>query len=147
MDRRQFLALTAAAADNTLTPEEKKAGWALLFDGKTFKNWQDPAKKVQPGDAWTIENGCFIFAPAMCGDHPGQRQTYGHSLVVDPWGKVLVDGGEAPGIAYADIDAEIERGKTTEVTFTPQVAGRFTAICDHFCGAGHGNMHMTFVVE
>jgi len=45
------------------------------------------------------------------------------------------------------IDAEIEPGKTTEVTFTPQVAGRFTAICDHFCGAGHGNMHMDFVVE
>jgi cytochrome c oxidase subunit II len=45
------------------------------------------------------------------------------------------------------IDAEIEPGKTAEVTFTPQVAGRFTAICDHFCGAGHGNMHMAFVVE
>ena len=45
------------------------------------------------------------------------------------------------------IDAEIEPGKTTEVTFTPQVAGRFTAICDHFCGAGHGNMHMDFVIE
>jgi cytochrome c oxidase subunit II len=45
------------------------------------------------------------------------------------------------------IDAEIQPGKTTEVTFTPQVAGRFTAICHHFCGAGHGNMHMTFVVE
>jgi cytochrome c oxidase subunit 2 len=45
------------------------------------------------------------------------------------------------------IDAEIVPGKTTEVTFTPQVAGRFTAICDHFCGAGHGNMHMDFVVE
>ena len=45
------------------------------------------------------------------------------------------------------IDAEIEPGKTTEVTFTPQVTGRFTAICHHFCGAGHGNMHMVFVVE
>ena len=45
------------------------------------------------------------------------------------------------------IDAEIQPGKTTEVSFTPRVAGRFTAICDHFCGAGHGNMHMTFVVE
>lgn len=45
------------------------------------------------------------------------------------------------------IDAEIERGKTTEVSFTPQVAGRFTAICDHFCGSGHGNMHIVFVVE
>jgi cytochrome c oxidase subunit II len=45
------------------------------------------------------------------------------------------------------IDTEIEPGKTGEVTFTPQVAGRFTAICHHFCGAGHGNMHMAFVVE
>jgi cytochrome c oxidase subunit 2 len=45
------------------------------------------------------------------------------------------------------IDAEIRPGKTTEVTFTPATAGRFTAICDHFCGAGHGNMHMVFVVE
>ena len=45
------------------------------------------------------------------------------------------------------IDAEIRPGKTTEVTFTPQTAGRFTAICDHFCGAGHGNMHMVFVVS
>ncbi|HSQ04559.1 MAG TPA: carbon-nitrogen hydrolase family protein [Burkholderiales bacterium] len=54
--------------------------------------------------ARAIENGCFVFAPAMCGDHPGHRQTYGHSLIVDPWGKVLADGGEAPGITYADID-------------------------------------------
>jgi hypothetical protein len=45
------------------------------------------------------------------------------------------------------IDAEIEPGKTTEVTFTPRVPGRFRAICDHFCGAGHGNMHMELVVE
>lgn len=45
------------------------------------------------------------------------------------------------------IDAEIQPGKTTEVAFTPQRSGRFTAICDHFCGAGHGNMHMVFVVE
>ena len=45
------------------------------------------------------------------------------------------------------LDAELEPGKTVEVTITPQVAGRFTAICDHFCGAGHGNMHMEFVVE
>src|SRR5512146_1580972 len=45
------------------------------------------------------------------------------------------------------IDAEIRPGKTTEVSLTPQVAGRFTAICDHFCGAGHGNMHMDFIVE
>ncbi len=60
--------------------------------------------------ARAIENACFVFAPAMCGEHPGNRTTYGHSLVVDPWGEVLADGGEAPGIVYADIDpARIER--------------------------------------
>jgi predicted amidohydrolase len=54
--------------------------------------------------ARAIENGCFIIAPAMCGDHAGNRQTFGHSLVVNPWGEVVADGGEAPGISYADID-------------------------------------------
>lgn len=60
--------------------------------------------------ARAIENACFVFAPAMCGEHPGNRATYGHSLIVDPWGEVLADGGEAPAIVYADIDpSRIER--------------------------------------
>lgn len=45
------------------------------------------------------------------------------------------------------IDTEIVPGKATEVTITPQATGKFTTICDHFCGAGHGNMTMTIVVE
>jgi len=45
------------------------------------------------------------------------------------------------------IDEEIPAGQTTDVTVTPQVAGTFTTICDHFCGANHGNMNMTIVVE
>jgi len=45
------------------------------------------------------------------------------------------------------IDADIQPGKTTEVMVTPQSAGKFTAICDHFCGVNHGNMKMTVVVE
>ena len=44
------------------------------------------------------------------------------------------------------IDEIIEPGKTTEVKLTPQVAGTFTTICDHFCGSNHGNMKMTIVV-
>lgn len=60
--------------------------------------------------ARAIENACFVLAPAMCGEHPGNRTTYGHSLIVDPWGEVLADGGEAPGIVYADIDpAQVDR--------------------------------------
>ena len=54
--------------------------------------------------ARAIENAAYVLAPAMCGEHPGNRQTYGHALIVDPWGEVLADGGEEPGIIYADID-------------------------------------------
>ena len=45
------------------------------------------------------------------------------------------------------IDTEVEAGKTTDVTITPEVARSYTTICDHFCGANHGNMKMTIVVE
>jgi len=45
------------------------------------------------------------------------------------------------------LDEEIPAGATTEVTVTPQQAGTFMLICDHFCGANHGNMNMTVVVE
>jgi deaminated glutathione amidase len=54
--------------------------------------------------ARAIETGCYIIAPAQCGGHPGDRQTFGHSLIVDPWGQVLADGGEEPGFIIADID-------------------------------------------
>ena len=45
------------------------------------------------------------------------------------------------------LDEEIPAGQTIEVTVTPQEAGTFTLICDHFCGANHGNMNMTVAVE
>ena len=45
------------------------------------------------------------------------------------------------------IDTEIQPGKTTEVVVTPKAPGRYTTICHHFCGSGHGNMKMTIVVE
>ncbi len=45
------------------------------------------------------------------------------------------------------IDADIHPGTPTELVITPLTAGRFLTICDHFCGSGHGNMNMTFVVE
>ena len=54
--------------------------------------------------ARAIENGCYVLAPATCGKHPGEHATYGHSLVVDPLGKVIADAGAEPGICYADID-------------------------------------------
>ena len=54
--------------------------------------------------ARAIETGCFVFAPAQCGTHYGRRRTYGHSLIVDPWGEVLAEGGESPGVIAANID-------------------------------------------
>jgi predicted amidohydrolase len=56
--------------------------------------------------ARAIENGCFVFAAAQGGLHENRRQTYGHSLVVDPWGRVLVEAGTEPGVSLADIDPE-----------------------------------------
>lgn len=54
--------------------------------------------------ARAIENGAFVFAPAQCGEHADGRKTYGHSLIVNPWGEVLADGGEDAGIVTARVD-------------------------------------------
>ena len=54
--------------------------------------------------ARAIETGCFVFAPAQCGEHAEGRKTFGHSLIVDPWGEVLADGGKEPGVVAAEID-------------------------------------------
>jgi predicted amidohydrolase len=54
--------------------------------------------------ARAIENGAFVFAPAQGGTHANGRKTYGHSLIVDPWGKVLAEAGTDPGVIFADID-------------------------------------------
>ena len=56
--------------------------------------------------ARAIENGCFVIAPAQWGEHAGGRKSYGHSLIVDPWGEVLADGGEGETIVTAKIDPD-----------------------------------------
>jgi predicted amidohydrolase len=58
--------------------------------------------------ARAIENGCYVLAAAQGGKHENGRETYGHSLVVDPWGRVVAEGGTTPGVVMAEIDpAEI----------------------------------------
>jgi predicted amidohydrolase len=54
--------------------------------------------------ARAIENGCFIFAAAQGGTHENKRETFGHSLIIDPWGKILAEGGVEPGVVLAKID-------------------------------------------
>jgi deaminated glutathione amidase len=54
--------------------------------------------------ARAIENGCFVFAAAQGGKHENGRETYGHSLAIDPWGRVLAEGGIEPEVLIVDID-------------------------------------------
>jgi deaminated glutathione amidase len=66
--------------------------------------------------ARAIETGCFVLAPAQTGFHPETmgkgRHTHGHSLVISPWGDVLADGGDLPGVTFADIDlAEVGKAR------------------------------------
>lgn len=56
--------------------------------------------------ARAIENGCFVISAAQCGVHAGDRKTYGHSLIVAPWGEVLAEAGEEPGVIIAEIDMD-----------------------------------------
>lgn len=57
--------------------------------------------------ARAIENQCFVMAPAQVGTHPGDRQTYGHALVVDPWGRVLLDAEEKVGAFRVTMDLSL----------------------------------------
>jgi len=86
-----YRALAQAGADflaiaSAFTVPTGKAHWHVLMRARA------------------IENGCFVFAPAQWGEHAEGRRTYGHSLIVDPWGEVLADAGEGVGIVSARID-------------------------------------------
>jgi predicted amidohydrolase len=88
-----YRALAQAGADflavpSVFTVPTGKAHWHVLLRARA------------------IENGCFVFAPAQWGEHAGGRRSYGHSLIIDPWGEVLADGGEGTGIVTARIDPE-----------------------------------------
>lgn len=56
--------------------------------------------------ARAIENGCFVFAAAQGGTHSNGRQTYGHSLIVGPWGEILAEAGTDPGVILAQVDPQ-----------------------------------------
>jgi len=54
--------------------------------------------------ARAIENGCFVLAAAQGGKHENGRETYGHSLIVDPWGRILAEGDTKPGVVMGTLD-------------------------------------------
>src|SRR6187401_1653378 len=54
--------------------------------------------------ARAIENGCFVFAAAQGGRHENGRDTFGHSLIIDPWGRIIAEGGTEPGVIVGEIN-------------------------------------------
>ena len=64
--------------------------------------------------ARAIETGSFIIAPAQTGEHEGGRKTWGHSMIINPWGKILAEAGTEQEIIYADLDlAEIKKARNS----------------------------------
>ncbi len=93
------------------------AGADILTVPSAFSQATGPGHWEPLLRARAIETGCFVLAPAQTGIHPSQtdrvRKTHGHSLAIDPWGKVLADAGKTPGVTLVDLDiasvAEIRR--------------------------------------
>ena len=94
-----FLLASVCLAQNTLTPAEKKAGWRLLFDGKTFHNWQDPTKMTPAGDSWSIAGGALKST-----SHPKLREDLVTADTFDnfelTWEWKIAPGGNS-GLKYA----------------------------------------------
>jgi deaminated glutathione amidase len=81
-----------------------QAGGGLLSIPSAFTKTTGKAHWHVLLRARAIENAAYVLAPAQCGQHAGGRKTFGHSLIVDPWGEVLADAGEMPGYILAEID-------------------------------------------
>jgi nitrilase len=54
--------------------------------------------------ARAVENQCYVLAAAQGGEHPGGRRTYGHSMLIDPWGVIVAERDDGPGIVVGDVD-------------------------------------------
>ncbi len=74
------------AVPSAFTPHTGAAHWEILLRARA------------------IENQAFVLAPAQCGNHNPQRSSYGHSMIIDPWGRVLAAAAEEPGVILADCD-------------------------------------------
>lgn len=114
-------ALTAASllgADNTLTPAEAKAGWKLLFDGKTFQNWRDPASENPPGTSWVIEDGTLstTLKPQISEDLISAKSYKDYTL---EWDWKVSEGGNT-GLKY-----RLQRTVFLNLTKAPKGPGAF----------------------
>lgn len=81
-----------------------KAGASFLTIPAAFTHTTGQAHWHVLQRARAIETGCFVIAPAQGGKHENGRHTFGHSLIVDPWGNIIAEAGDTPGVIVADID-------------------------------------------
>jgi deaminated glutathione amidase len=81
-----------------------EAGATMLAIPSAFTKQTGEAHWHLLNRARAIENGCFVFAAAQGGKHENGRDTFGHSLIVDPWGRILAEGGTEPAVVMAEID-------------------------------------------
>jgi predicted amidohydrolase len=89
-----------------------EAGATLLTVPSAFTKVSGEAHWHILNRARAIENGCFVLAAAQGGKHENNRETFGHSLIIDPWGRVLAEGGTEPGVIVAEIDpAEVAKAR------------------------------------
>lgn len=87
-----------------------RCGAGIIMVPAAFSSFTGPLHWHTLLRARAIETGCFMVAPAQCGDHYPDRRSYGHSLIIDPWGRVMAEAGEEPGIIAATLDlTEVER--------------------------------------
>jgi predicted amidohydrolase len=109
-------ALGVATCYDLRFPEQYRA---LAKAGATFLTAPSAFTKLTGEAHWhvllrarAIENGCFVFAAAQGGRHASGRTTFGHSLIVSPWGEILAEGGIEPGVVTAIVDTdEVDRAR------------------------------------
>jgi predicted amidohydrolase len=88
---------------------QAKAGAEILAVPAAFTRKTGEAHWHILNRARAIENGAYVIAPCQYGTLAGGSACFGHSLIVDPWGRVLADGGEAEGVIVAEIDLDLVR--------------------------------------
>jgi predicted amidohydrolase len=81
-----------------------RAGATLLLVPSAFTRPTGKAHWQVLLRARAIETGCYLVAPAQCGIHPGGRETYGHSMIISPWGEILAEAGDSPTMIHAAYD-------------------------------------------
>ena len=75
------------------------------FTAHTGKDHWEPLLRAR-----AIENGCYVVAPAQVGRHSPTRASHGHAMIIDPWGTILAEAPDGPGVVLADLDSEVIEG-------------------------------------